>query len=371
MPEPRRTPWIAIDVDIRKDDRIVDLPSDGARYGYVAGVLAEAKLQSPRGMFASRALLAEAIGRFDRFVPKYLEVGLLHTGGKLCSECRDAFGQVAPKAIVVHNWHGKQRDSVPMPTERQTPAERTALWRLRTAVFERDQWSCRYCGKGEYPRGWLVAEHVLPDGPADMDNLVTACRPCNKRKGPRTPEEAGMALLPEPRPDSHGDDDGDAPGDSHNGGHIHVTSRARAETPDIDTRHQTPKEDPVVPRVTPRASRAAGSSSAAPSDEPIDQLRPDVAALRQRGWTRLSDEQLASLDEVADYERSSEYDVVSGQRVVAGWILAAPRGAELLSHVFATSRRLRDERQAEADRRAEVHEQQKRATLHARLGGAT
>jgi hypothetical protein len=73
-------------------------------------------------------------------------------------------------------------------------AERTALWRLRTAVFERDRYTCRYCGVTDYPREWLVAEHVIPDGPADMDNLVAACRPCNKKKGGQTPEEAGMTL---------------------------------------------------------------------------------------------------------------------------------------------------------------------------------
>jgi 5-methylcytosine-specific restriction endonuclease McrA len=29
-------------------------------------------------------------------------------------------------------------------------------------------------------------------------NLVTACAPCNRRKGGRTPEEANMKLLTEP-----------------------------------------------------------------------------------------------------------------------------------------------------------------------------
>ena len=44
----------------------------------------------------------------------------------------------------------------------------------------------------------LTAEHVLPQsrgGSNRWANLVSACRPCNHRKGNRTPEEAGMALL--------------------------------------------------------------------------------------------------------------------------------------------------------------------------------
>jgi hypothetical protein len=86
----------------------------------------------------------------------------------------------------------------PMPKERSTGAERTRKWRLRTHVFERDHHTCRYCGRADYPRGWLIAEHVIPDGPTTIDNLVTACRPCNSRKGPRTPAQAGMVLLPVP-----------------------------------------------------------------------------------------------------------------------------------------------------------------------------
>jgi len=76
--------------------------------------------------------------------------------------------------------------------------ERTADWRLRNQVYERDNYTCRYCLSDDYPRGWLVADHVIPtpSGPTTLDNLVTACRPCNKRKGPRTPEQAGMALHP-------------------------------------------------------------------------------------------------------------------------------------------------------------------------------
>lgn len=300
MPEPRRTPWIAIDVDIRKDDRIADLPSDAARWGYVAGVLAESRLQDPRGVFGSKATFEEAVGRFARHLDQYLAVGLMERSPKLCDGCRERFGDLKNGALVVHNWHRKQADP--------THAERQRRHRLKN-------------GKGR-------------QGDGDGDGEVT---------------DNGVTIT------------------SHRDG----PTRARAETPDTDTRHVTPKEAPVVPRVTPREARAPGTSSAAQSDEPIQLPRPDVAALRQRGWTRLTEQQLASLDEVADFERASEYDVESGQRVVAGWILSAPRGAELLSHVFATSRRVRDQRQVEADQRTEQHERHKQARLHPSLGGVT
>ena len=36
-------------------------------------------------------------------------------------------------------------------------------------------------------------------GETSWENLVTACKACNTKKGNRTPEEAGMRLLKKPR----------------------------------------------------------------------------------------------------------------------------------------------------------------------------
>ena len=64
------------------------------------------------------------------------------------------------------------------------------VWRLlRQAVFERDGWTCVYCGKRN---GTLTADHVVPvsrGGSSTLDNLVTACLDCNTAKATRTPEE--------------------------------------------------------------------------------------------------------------------------------------------------------------------------------------
>jgi 5-methylcytosine-specific restriction endonuclease McrA len=75
------------------------------------------------------------------------------------------------------------------------------LWRpavrlTRANVMLRDGHRCRYCGRsgGERP---LNIDHVLPrsrGGEDRWDNLVTACQACNRRKGRRTPQEAGMPL---------------------------------------------------------------------------------------------------------------------------------------------------------------------------------
>lgn len=59
--------------------------------------------------------------------------------------------------------------------------------RLRFDVFERDSYTCRYCG-AQPPAVVLVVDHVVPvaaDGETTADNLVTACEPCNQGKSDR------------------------------------------------------------------------------------------------------------------------------------------------------------------------------------------
>lgn len=66
-----------------------------------------------------------------------------------------------------------------------------------TPLFRRDLNICAYCGE-EFGRGTLTRDHVMPSARGGRDvwtNVVAACRPCNERKGCRTPEEAGMPLL--------------------------------------------------------------------------------------------------------------------------------------------------------------------------------
>lgn len=64
-------------------------------------------------------------------------------------------------------------------------------------VMKRDRNLCAYCGDLFHPRD-LTMEHIHPKargGKWSWMNLVTACKPCNSKKGCRTPEEAGMPLL--------------------------------------------------------------------------------------------------------------------------------------------------------------------------------
>lgn len=72
-------------------------------------------------------------------------------------------------------------------------------------VLARDGHRCQYCGSAEE----LTIDHVVPrsrrdrvhpdGGATSWENCVTACLPCNLRKGNRTPEEARMPLEKRPR----------------------------------------------------------------------------------------------------------------------------------------------------------------------------
>jgi 5-methylcytosine-specific restriction endonuclease McrA len=73
-----------------------------------------------------------------------------------------------------------------------------------TFLFARDRYRCQYCGRlgAELkPRESLTRDHLIPisrGGCNDWTNVVTACSPCNARKGNRLPDEIGMHPLTTP-----------------------------------------------------------------------------------------------------------------------------------------------------------------------------
>ncbi len=68
----------------------------------------------------------------------------------------------------------------------------------RREIFVRDGYTCQYCGRAGHD---LTLDHILPrhrGGGHTWDNLVTACKACNHRKGGRTPDEARLRLIRPP-----------------------------------------------------------------------------------------------------------------------------------------------------------------------------
>jgi 5-methylcytosine-specific restriction endonuclease McrA len=69
------------------------------------------------------------------------------------------------------------------------PARHPAFTRFN--VFLRDRFVCQYCGTEDD----LTFDHLIPrsrGGQTTWDNVVTACSPCNLRKGGKHPDEARM-----------------------------------------------------------------------------------------------------------------------------------------------------------------------------------
>jgi len=90
-----------------------------------------------------------------------------------------------PRVLHLHSY-----DRTPRVTVRLT----------RRNLMFRDAHQCQYCGKRP-PVRELNIDHVLPRSRGGVDsweNLVTACRVCNLRKGWKTPDEANMRLARRP-----------------------------------------------------------------------------------------------------------------------------------------------------------------------------
>jgi 5-methylcytosine-specific restriction endonuclease McrA len=87
--------------------------------------------------------------------------------------------------------------------------QRGVSW-TRRAVLQRDKYTCAYCGIGvgskqrgrNLSRYDFTVDHIFPvsrGGKNTWGNTICACPVCNQRKGNRTPHEANMKLLWEPK----------------------------------------------------------------------------------------------------------------------------------------------------------------------------
>lgn len=70
----------------------------------------------------------------------------------------------------------------------------------RINIFRRDGDACQYCAR-TFAKRELTLDHVVPrsmGGRSTWDNVVCCCVACNRKKGGKTPEQAGMKLLCRP-----------------------------------------------------------------------------------------------------------------------------------------------------------------------------
>lgn len=106
--------------------------------------------------------------------------------------------------LVAQSEHNTLRtitDVFPMPTvirlRRYVHIPYRGVMMTRQNIFKRDGHRCVYCGTHDD----LTLDHVMPKsrgGRTSWENLITACRRCNAKKGDYTPEELGITLVKKP-----------------------------------------------------------------------------------------------------------------------------------------------------------------------------
>ena len=67
-------------------------------------------------------------------------------------------------------------------------------------IYRRDDNTCQYCGCHLNSKNASI-DHVTPrsrGGIHTWNNVVAACKPCNRKKGSRTPEDVGLRLKKQP-----------------------------------------------------------------------------------------------------------------------------------------------------------------------------
>lgn len=116
--------------------------------------------------------------------------------------------------FVTHGSNKIQMPAIVRLLSRAPGQKRPPKFQRRT-LFERDEWSCQYCG-APLTRRAATIDHLHPrclGGKTTWKNCVAACLACNKKKGHKTLPEADMKLAKKPanptvvhvwRADSHG-----------------------------------------------------------------------------------------------------------------------------------------------------------------------
>jgi len=109
------------------------------------------------------------------------------------------------KATIKEAVEGETFGSFPLPKAVELVRYVAAQWKYKMTgkvpfkkigVLRRDNYTCAYCGKHGKALVTTV-DHVLPKWQKNAltwNNAVAACAPCNRKKGGRTPEQAGMPM---------------------------------------------------------------------------------------------------------------------------------------------------------------------------------
>lgn len=117
-------------------------------------------------------------------------------------------GRAEPLDLMGNTWQMRSPSFIVAIPEhiRLRAGDSERLWKTppvnRREVLRRDGHTCQYCGS----KRQLTLDHVVPrsqGGAHTWNNVVTACAPCNSRKGACTPDVARMPLRRRPKAPMH------------------------------------------------------------------------------------------------------------------------------------------------------------------------
>lgn len=115
---------------------------------------------------------------------------------KVCKQCQVPVGEEgmkSPNAIL--------RIPTVIRLTRYDKLPQAKIHYNRRTIYRRDNNACQYCGKRPGTKE-LSIDHVVPraqGGKTTWENVVVACTECNARKADKTPEQARMKLLRQPK----------------------------------------------------------------------------------------------------------------------------------------------------------------------------
>lgn len=189
--------WVRLDDQVPRHQKTLKA-GPAACWLWVCGI-AHCQSQLTDGFISDEVLPMIGVdgGRVKRLAAVLVEVGLFERveGGYRVHDYLE-HNATAAEVKADKEWDRKRKELYADPA-------------LVAFIRQRDVNQCRYCGvpvnwtDRRGPRGGQF-DHVQPRGSNHPDNVVVACRHCNTSKGGRTPEEAGMVLLPAPTRTSSG-----------------------------------------------------------------------------------------------------------------------------------------------------------------------
>lgn len=131
---------------------------------------------------------------------------VVHTEGEASFSTHDAESWLIvsadyPGPDVIHTISSRYRIPAIIVLTEYDRLPRREVRFSRQNIFERDKFTCQYCGI-RFENRDLNLDHVIPrdkGGETSWENVVCSCIRCNTRKGNKLPAQAGMRPINEPR----------------------------------------------------------------------------------------------------------------------------------------------------------------------------